>query len=113
VDGVNGLLNVALIAWLSSTPVAPFTGLVETTTGRVVSGMVTVSCPQPATKTISNTATKHAIPDLNLPMSYPLWSRESPVSNADTWGGSLRGDRLAPHQGRNKAQIRSELGSSY
>jgi hypothetical protein len=51
------LLNVALIVAPMPTPVAPAVGVVDTTSGGVVSGILTVSWPHPTAKRSNNDAT--------------------------------------------------------
>jgi hypothetical protein len=55
------MLKVAPMVVLTTTPVAPFAGTVDTT-----EGTVTVSSPQPATKTNMTTANQDAIHNLHL-----------------------------------------------
>jgi hypothetical protein len=55
------MLNVALIAVLMATFVAPLAGIVDTTVGTV-----TTSWPHPAMRAISRAAGRHVMPTLNL-----------------------------------------------
>jgi hypothetical protein len=59
--GLIAMLNVALMGVLIATFVAPFAGTVDTT-----EGTVTVSWPQPATKTTNKAASQYVIPNLIL-----------------------------------------------
>jgi len=59
--GFIAMLKVALIAVSNATAVAPLAGIVDTT-----EGTVTVSSPQPATKTNNRPANKDVIPNPRL-----------------------------------------------
>jgi hypothetical protein len=67
------MLKVALIAVFTATAVAPFAGIVDTT-----EGTVTVSSPQPATKTNNRPANKDLIPNPRLLILIPLASTAAP-----------------------------------
>jgi len=57
------MLKVALIGVLTTTPVAPLAGIVDTTEGTVI-----VSWPHPAAKTTNRAASQYVIPNLYLRM---------------------------------------------
>jgi hypothetical protein len=61
VAGLIAMLKVAVTVVLTTTSVAPWAGVTDTTPG-----MVTVSWPHPAIKTTNRDARKHVIPILYL-----------------------------------------------
>jgi|SRR6187402_470495 len=70
VAGFIGLLNVAVMERARDTPTALFAGSVELTTGRAMSGIVAVSCPQPVSKRTMTQKSDDQPTALHLPMLH-------------------------------------------